>query len=237
MSGVKIAALYGIYPCQLGFCGPQEKSAKEVLSDYLLGKKVSENKIRKILKQFKGAFEYYKLIAESNKIEDPFDREVVGAYWIGNQLLEKVPVGSLREMIAKDFSGPGLLSSKIAQKKAEGIPLSSKPHHSFHVLAVGCITGVIDLKGKLLDLCRISWGEVIKKNREKIIVRYQPIKKENNKYFLGNFIEKPIFWEKNLISEVEAGDNVSFHWNHLIQVLDKKDLINLKKYTQLTLNG
>jgi len=236
MSGVKIAALYGIYPHQLGFCGPKDKSAKKVITDYLLGKNISEKRVRKILEQFEGAFPYYNLIAKSNGIKDPFDEKVVKAYWIGNGLLDKVKIDSLKEMIIKEFSGPGLLSKKIAQKKAREIPFNSKPHHSFHVFVVGSVTGVITLKGKLLDICRVSWGEVVKKEKGKIIIKYQPLKKSKNKYFLGNFIKKTIFWDKNLAEKIEIGDNISCHWSYLIQVLDKKDLENLKKYTQLTLN-
>lgn len=238
MSGVRIAALYGIYPFQLGFCGPKEKSAKKVLLNYLLGKKMSEKGIRNILKQFKGAFPYYKLIAENNGIEDPFDKKVVSAYWIGNRLLEIVPADSLREMIVKEFTGPGLLSKKTAGKKAREIPSTSKPHHTFHVLVIGSVTGVINLEGKLIDLCRIGWGEVIKKkNRDKVVIKYQPIKKLKNKYFLGDFVEKTIFYDKGLMPKVKIGDNISVHWNHLVQILDKKELVNLKKYTNFTLNG
>ena len=220
MSGVKLAALYGVYPFRLGFCGPQEKSAKKVLLDYLSGEKVSEREARKILEQFKGAFAYYKLIAKCNNIRDPFDEKVISAYWIGNKLLEKVPVDSLREMITKKFTGPGLLSKMEAKKKAKGIPLNSKPHHSFHVLVIGSVTGVIDLKGKLIDLCRISWGEVVRKSKiqnpksknysNKVLIEYQPLVK-NKKFHLGKIIKKEIFWDRNLVHNIKKGKIVSVH--------------------------
>lgn len=237
MSGIKIAALYGIYPFRLGLCGPQEKTKKKVLLNYLSGKKISEEEIRNILEQFKGAFPYYNLIAKSNGIEDPFDKEVVMAYWIGNHLLDKVSIDSLREMIIKEFAGPGLLLKKTAQKKAKEIPFNSKPHHSFHVFVIGSVTGVIDLRGRLLDICRISWGEVKEKNDMEIIIKYQPIKKLKNKYFFGKFIKKTISWDRDLIPKVEIGDKISSHWNYLVQVLNREDFNNLRKYTQLTLNS
>lgn len=196
-----MAALYGIYPHQLGFCGPEKKS--RLLLDYLRGKKVSEKEVREILKQFKGAFPYYKVIAKNNKIKDVFNQKVVKAYWIGNNLLKKTP----------------------------------KAHHSFHVFVVGSITGRIELKGKLLDICRISWGEVIKKTKNKVIIKYQPIKKVKNKYLLTDFTEKNILWDKELVPDIKVGDTISCHWNHLIQVLNKQDVANLKKYTNLTLRG
>lgn len=234
MSGLKIAALYGIYPHQLGFCGPKKKS--RILSDYLLGKKVSQKKIKEILEQFKGAFFYYKLIAESNRIKDPFNRKVVKAYWIGNDLLDNVSTDSLKELII-NFSGLDFLSKEFVQRKAEKIPAIAKPHHSFHVFIIGSVTGTIKLKGGLLDVCRVGWGEVREKKNDKVVIKYQPIKKSKSKYFFGKFIKKTIFWDKELIPDVKIGEMVSCHWNHLIQILNKQDLINLKKYTRLTLDS
>jgi hypothetical protein len=252
MSGFKIAALYGIYPHKLGFCGPTKKSTYSQIYDFLLGKKVFQKEIRKILEDFKGAFFYYKLIAESNKIKDPFDEKVVKAYWIGNNLLEKVKTGDLRKMIARDFSKPGLLSKKIAFKKAKEIPKGSKPHHSFHVLVIGSVAKKVKLEGKKLDLCRIGWGRIIRKlknnptgslsfrsiqenSKFKIVVKYQPLVTQNKNFRLGKPVKKEIFWDKNLVPKIKIGDWVSFHWDHLIQKLKKGEVENLKKYTSFTL--
>ena len=225
MSGLKLAALYGFYPHQLGFCGPQKKSEKKVLLEYLSGKRISEQKIKKILGAFRGAFSYYKLIAKSNRIEDPFDGMVVKAYWIGNQLLEKVPIDSLKEMIIKEFA------------KRKKIHPVSKAHHSFHVLVIGSVTGRIVLEGKLLDVCRISWGKVKERDKNGIIIEYQPLQKKNKRYFLGEPIDKFVFWDKNFIPKIKIGDWISIHWNHAIQILNKKDLTNLKKYTKITIDS
>lgn len=243
MRGIRIAALYGFYPHRFGFCGLQKNSAKKILLDYLSGKKISEQKIRKILETFRGSFSYYKLIAKSNGIKDSFDEKVVKAYWLGNQLLEKVPIDSLKEMIVKEFSGPGLLSKKIAEKKANEIPLTSRAHHSFHVLVIGSVSGRLVLKGNLLDICRIGWGKVIrleKKKTENIcraIIEYQPLQKRKKRYSLGKPIHKIVFWDKRFIPEIKVGDRVATHWNYIIQILSTKDLVNLEKYTQATINS
>lgn len=210
MSGLKIAALYGIIPHQLGFCGPQNKTATQNLLKFIDGEKIFESKIRRILKEFKGAFIYYQLIAKVNKINDPFDERVVRAYWLGNRLLDKT----------KNFE--------------------KFPFHAFHVLKVGSITGRIVLKGKLLDICRVSWGKVIKmsnskKQKTKIVIEYQPLIKKDEKSQLGKLTKKEISWNKKMTPEIKIGDWVSVHWNYAIQVLVKKDLMCLKKYTQITL--
>lgn len=196
MSGIKLAILYGIKPYELGFCGPEKK--KNILSDYLKGKKIDEKELREFLKEFKGAYPYYKLIAKANNIKDPFDENVVKAYWVGNKLLDKT-------------KGP-------------------KPHHSYHVLIKGSVTGRIVLKGKLLDICRVSWGKVIKKGKRPT-VEYQPFIKRK-KLELGEFIKKEIDWNKDLLPNIKIGDWISFHWNQAVEVLNKEDVKNLEKYTK-----
>jgi len=234
MSGVKLAALYGIWPFRLGFCGPQGKRAKIALLKYLQGKEFNEKEIKEILKRFESAFSYCCLIAKSNNIKDPFTEKVVKAYWVGNDLLEKVKIHDLKRMIAEDFSKPGLLPKEIAFKKAQKIPEKSIPHHSFHVLIVGSITGRVLLKGKLLDLCRISWGKVKSFKKGKVIIEYQPLI-GTKKLELGKPIKKAIIWDKTLVSKLKIGDFVSIHWNHLVQKLSREDIDNLEKYTKITL--
>lgn len=234
MSGLKLSTLYGFWPHRLGYCGPQEKIATQLLFDYLSGKEVSEEKVRKILKEFKGAYSYYKLIAESNNVEDPFDEKVVKAYWIGNELLEKVSLDSLKKMIVKEFSGPGFLPQELAEEKAKEVPTSSKPHHSFHVLIIGSVSGRIALQGNLIDVCRVSWGKVKEIKGDSVAVEYQPL---SDKLQLVEVIEKEVAWEKAFLPQLKAGDWVSIHWNHLIQIINEEDLANLKKYTQITLDS
>lgn len=230
MSGLKLAALYGFYPHRLGFCGSQEKSAKKILSAYLQGEGVWEQKAREVLKSFEGAFPYYKLIAQANGIKDPFDEKAVRAYWLGNELLEKVPVVSLKKMIAEEFAKP-----------TKKIPQSSKAHHSFHVLVVGSVTGRIKLAGKLLDFCRVSWGRVIKApktlgQKSKVLIEHQPLVGDKN-FKLGKPAKKEVFWDRMFVSRLKKNDAVSLHWNHVIQVLGERDMSNLEKYTQNTIDS
>ena len=230
MSGLKLAALCGFYPHKLGFCGLQENSAKKTLLSYLAGEKISEQKIRKILETFKGAFFYYKLIAKSNGIKDPFDEKVVKAYWIGNQLLEKVPVDSLKKMIIKEFVGPGFLSKVMTVKKASEISLTSKAHHSFHVLLLGPVTKNIKFYDKLYDLCLISWGRVLqlKAKKSKAVVNFKPLILKNNQFLYGKKSKKEIIWNKTIVPDLQINDQVSFHWNFLCQKLTETQATNLK---------
>jgi len=239
MSGPKIAALYGLIPNRLGFCGPRQ----EILKKFLAGK-LGIVDVIPVLEKFEAAYSYYELIAQKNKIKTgPLNKRVVEAYWIGNELLEKVTADDLRQLIIKKFTKPGLLSKKEAEARAKSIPENSKPHHSFHVLILGSITGRVDFAEdtKLKDTCRINWGRVIKipntkKQKAKITVRCHPlVGKKIIK--LGKAVKKEVIWDKEILSLLKIGDWVSLHWNHAIQILRERDIINLHKYTQNTLDG
>lgn len=226
MSGAKLAILYGYVPCQLGLCGPDDARKKKIISRFLRGENKFKKEIEKILKEFKGAYPYYQLIAHSNRIKNPLDRKVVEAYWIGNKLLDKVKVADFKKMILDSFVPLG----KISREKAEGLSEKSLPYHNFHVLFLGSVTGRAKLEGKLLDVCRVSWGRVIKKSKLFLIVEYQPIN-IRKKFYLAESIAKKIKWKKNILPKVNIGDWVSIHWNTAIQVLEPKEIVNLNKYT------
>ena len=67
---------------------------KEYTSD---GKYHSEEKISEDLKKLY-SYLYYRIIAESNNIKDPFGLKVVKAHWIGNELLKNVKDSVVRKV-------------------------------------------------------------------------------------------------------------------------------------------
>ncbi len=241
MSGPKIAALYGLIPNELGLCGPKEDQEK--LRQFIRGE-LNIPSIVGVLKKFQAAYQYYELIARVNRISaGPLNKRVVEAYWLGNELLEKITVDDMRKLIVDRFSGPGLLAKNIAIKKAVQIPENSKPHHSFHVLVLGAITGSVDFTGntKLKDICRVGWGRVNRKSqmangKAKIIVDCQPLVGDKKIEF-GKVIKKELVWDSEILPEAEVGNWVSFHWNHAIQILNEDNVVNLYKYTKNTLDS
>jgi len=226
MLGLRIAGLYSFPPQRFGLCGMAREKAD--LFEMLIENRI-EN-LKEVLKTFQGAFLYYSLIAKENKIKDPFDKRVVRAYWIGNNFLEKVKVSKLKEMVAKDFK-------KL--KLARNLPENSICHHSFHVLVAGPIQKDLILTEGMKDLCKISWGKVLKILDNKLhiknlIVEYQPLLKEKE-WFLGKSIKRKIFYHKKILPKIKIGDFVSFHWDFAIEKLSKKDLENLEKYTKISI--
>lgn len=238
--GLKLAIRYSLPSCRLGFCGPHDQASQKTLHDFVSGKKVEEEKVRKILEKFEAMYPYLRLIASSNQISDPFDEQVVKAFWVGNELLERVGVGTLRQLIMTNFVKPGLLSKEEAEKRAIQIPEGMVPHHSFHVFVLGSITGRVKLEGALKDLCRIGWGKVeeIKNQKskiKKIKVKYQPlIFAEEVK--LGEETTKEVEWDERLVPGIKEGDWVSFHWGQVCDLLGEEDVANLDRYTLKTIS-
>jgi len=230
MSGARLAILYGYVPCQLGLCGPGDKKKRNIINRYLKGEERLESKIRSVLKEFKGAYPYYQLIARSNNVSDPLDYKVVEAYWIGNKLLKKVTVADYKRMIIRNF----LPFGKITREKISKFPSRAIASHSFHVLFLGSVTGRAKLEGNLLDVCRVGWGritEIINKKEKRLIVNYQPLI-VGRKTILSKAIKKEIKWNKLILPEVVKGDWVSIHWNTGIQILKNREVANLRKITK-----
>ena len=228
--GLKLAASYSYRTFILGFCGPQDNQAKKTITDYLLGEKNIEEKVKAIFKKFVGAYPYHQLIAWKNKIKDPFDFKVVEAYWVGNRLLEKVAKKDIALMILGAFAFSGWIDFAKAKKIIEDLPAKVWPHHSFHVLFLGSVTDTVAIKGKAIDLCRIAWGEVKRVMGDKLTVEYKPLVLKPRPR-LGAKIKKEIAYEPNFGLKIKDGDWVSFHWDFVCDKLNKNLVNNLEKYT------
>ncbi len=236
--GFKIAGLYGLRPNRLNFCGPEKEEERQLIYDYICGKKDFDyNTLFNIFSQFTGAFTYYKLIAEKNLIKNPFDEKVVRAYWIGNDLLEKINKNDMVQMIANNFLELGLV--EMANLRIENLPSSAKPHHSFNVYYLGAVSGTITFNDLILDLCRIGWGKVKKVFiKEGVVdVVYMPIIKKREKFVFGRPVEKKRMWDKNLIPKIKKGDWVTFHWGQIVEKISRKEVAELKKYTENTIKN
>jgi hypothetical protein len=212
MSGLRLAALYGIKPFLMGFCGPQGKLDKAILSKFLKNKKVPEKKVIKILEQFEGAYPYYEFIAKKNGIKDPFNKKVVRAYWVGNKLLEKA--GGIKSHHSYHVLLVGSVTGRIVLK--------------------GKLLDLCRVGWGKVEKLKVK-SHAYRQAGQKLKVIYQPLIGKK-KLKLGKPIRKEIDWDKDLLPKVKIGDWVSFHWNQAVEVLTKEDIKNLEKYTKLTLN-
>lgn len=235
--GLLLCARYSVAPNFFGYCGPDKNRS---LIDHLK-ENIADIEVIHILKEFETLYPYLQLIAYSNKIDDPFDRRVVEAYWIGNHFLKNVV------NIYPSFLKEKL---KIEKKFISGPVL---PHHSFHVFNIFKRTGKLKINHtiKTMDECRIGWGKIIKfqisnikyqndiSNLKYFFVEAKELDFKKNKLILGDKILKKItldYKNKSYINNFKVGDWVSFHWGMVCDKLTERDVKNLEFYTQQSIN-
>jgi len=210
----------------VGFSGLSRAQAIEI-----------DHGLRDLAAGFEGAYPYLELIAGAHGIADAMDLRVVDAYWIGNQLSDRVdPVLMTRSMDSR-FRAQLL---PAAWKWLEGKPeAGARPTHAFHVFdvfpRVGLMRGgaVTDAIG-LMDSCRIRWGRVMEISGEQLVVDSVPLALADGKLALGE--ARPQTARRWLdgtgfVSDVEVGDVVSLHWDWACEVLNPTRLDALQRRT------
>jgi hypothetical protein len=208
--GALLAAQYAFPPNRLELCGPPETAA---MLDYL-AEQTTDRGLEEILRRFAGAFPYLHFIAASNGIADPFDRRVVEAYWIGNDLLNGVRMSDFFRHLDERFQTRS--PKKLFEMLLGQVPEGARPHHNFHVFAIPLRTGHVDAGHTLetLDACRISWGAVTAVLADELLVSRRPLVLDGDLLALGAPEVRAVRWRSGgkAFSPAAPGDTVAIHW-------------------------
>ena len=228
---------YAFPPNRLGYCGPDDNQA--LLEQVSEGR--SDGGLLQLEKKFEGAYPYLCLIAQANGIPDPFDSQVVEAYWIGNDLLDRVQAAPFYESLKQRFANRMKPSEFgwIARK----VELSARPHHNFHVFDVYVRAGLMrneraDIAVETMDSCRISWGRVTAVEAAEIVVDRRQLVLAGGRLALSeprSFRAARQLDGRGFVDGVQVGDEVSIHWNWACEVLDSDALARLARATQRSL--
>jgi len=232
MKGIELALRFSYITNRLRFCGPKE-AASEFLS--YLNNQDNADTVEDCLKRFEGLYPYLSVIAKKAQ-KDFLDTEVVEAYWIGNDLLEKSTESDIVEIITQ-LTKRGLPKS-LGEKLIKNLPRGLVPHHNFNVfyVGVGNTTGAVPTTLQNMDNCRTSWGTVIEVLHEKLIVNTPTLtKSEDNKFILEDEI-KTIIYLPEMIPKIEKGEIVAIHWGFAPMILSSKQLVQIEKYTHLIID-
>jgi len=233
MQGLLKCARYAFSPNKLKYCGPVDKNYQ--IFSHIVEQQADQG-LGELLDDFQVMYPYLKLIADENNIQDPLDERVVEAYWIGNELLEKVKLKGFWDHLLEKQK----LKSRFREKDLKWIvgkvPMGAKVHHSFHVFNIWNRTGHEAKPHTIptMDNCRISWGEVIGKSKDKIKVNTQKLEYIDGQLKLKSGVVKEISWrigDKELINDIKKKDLVSFHWGWVCEKLNKFEVTNLEYYT------
>ena len=229
-SGPVRFARFAFPPNRLGYCGPGDGGE---LAHYTRGHE--DPGLRHIASGFEGAYPYLQLLAGANHRDDPLDADIVEAYWLGNELLDNVPVHDFGNSIDDRFRRRAGASWRQID---EAIP-SGVANHSFHVMSVmpwaGLLRdGVVDEPLRIIDRCRISWATVVGHVDDpgdpgdgRVLVRRVPLIWSGSRLVSG----EPVVEAVDSPFSVEPGDVVAIHWDWICERLDQRQLAWLQGVT------
>jgi hypothetical protein len=230
--GLLLFARYAYPPNELGYCGPEDHRA---LLDYGTAGVVDPG-LEELARGFHGPWPYLTLLAGAVGIDDPFDRRLVEAYWVGNELLDRVAMRDFGEMMRARFRP---IAGKHWGHLAETIPAGAVAHHSFHVLGVYPWVGLLRTGRAAhalehLDRCRIRWGRVLAVNGDRVTVSYRPLAWDGRALSLGAAEEETVTRAMDgagFAQDLGPGDHVSMHWHWICDKLDDRQLRNLRYFS------
>lgn len=220
---------YAFMPNRLRYCGGDEN---RTLLEYASAG-VTDPDLTPMLRRFTGAMPYLELIARANGIADPFDRRVVEAYWIGNELLEHVEVRQLHDEMLARFGSR--LTGRMREIVLGKAPAGARPHHSFHVLDVHSRVGQLEHSMETLDGCRVSWGKVVAVEGAQLVVDRPPLELRDGKLVLGEARRERVLRQLDGHGFADAAavdDWVAMHWGWVCEVLPLVERQSLERWTK-----
>jgi hydrogenase maturation factor len=217
--GVKTGAMFS-----LG-CGnlSENEEKNQIVLDFLQQKEPSrEKQAREAMESLSTLFPYLSLIGKYADL-DPFHKDVVEAYFMGSDLVEKVPHEELLKVVS------GLVKTKsplVLSKKF-------KATHNFYVL---CISPYLKSRREgvlvFMDLCYVSLGVVreISPNEMALIALVE------RKTVKGDIITEKMIYDRTTAGEIAVGSQVATHWRRVVKKINKDEAKNLEYYNQQAMN-
>jgi hypothetical protein len=222
-SGPLRFARFAAPPHRLGYCGPLVPDGAGSALEAPIDGGFAE-----LAAQFEGAYPYLRLLAGAAHRVDPLDADVVEAYWIGNELLDRVSVFDFGNSIDDRFRRrAGSAWSRIGDSIPSGVA-----HHSYHVLHVTPWTGlmrrgVVEEPLRIVDQCCVSWAKVVDTATGTPLVRRRPLVWAGNRLRFGEPIVEPVVSPMH----VGLGDWVALHWGTVCERLTPAQLVWLRDTT------
>ena len=237
--GPLLFARYAYPPNALGLCGADRPRTLLEYGDA----GVSDRGLAEVARTFEGAWPYLTLIASCNGIDDPLDTRVVEAYWVGNELLDRVRPEDLARHVDERFRNRiGRAEEQVFRVVAAG----ATPHHCFHVFAVypwlGLLrSGVVDQPLQILDQCRTTPGVVQSAAADgSLVVLARPLLWRAGGLQLGEPAPRSVRWRTDglaFVDRPEPGDLVSLHWDFVCDRLSPKAARALLRANELAIGA
>lgn len=230
-AGAVLFARYAYPPGALGYCGPED--ARGVLEAAATGR--DDPEVHRLLRGFEGAWPYLTLIAAAAGLR-PLDAAVVEAYWVGNDLLRRPTAAALGRLLEEQFHRRLSPAGWAGLTAAAGV--GGVAHHSYHVLAVypwvGLLRGGRTEPLRVLDRCRIRWGQVTALTGDRAVVRSAPLRWDGRVLSLGAARAEEARVAADglrLPGGLAVGDWCALHWDWVCDRLSARQLTALRRVT------
>jgi hypothetical protein len=229
-NGPAMFARFAYPPNALGLCGPDDHAA--LLHAAAEPDSAGAAEIRHLATGFAGAWPYLQLIAAANGIDDPLDARVVGAYWLGSDLLQAVPPTWLADHTEQRFRRT---AGRLFDRVIAAVLAGGRPHHNFHVFAVSPWVGLLrgDTTGeplRVLDQCRVRSGTVRSVSADRAGVATSALTWDGAR--LGEeTTELELRWQDGDVRP-RVGDCVALHWDWICQGITARQALTLDAWTR-----
>jgi Family of unknown function (DUF6390) len=227
--GVALCARFSIATNRLQFCGPAD-AAPDLYAAITRGERVEE--AGRALARFEALYPYLEAIGAMHGRE-PFDREVVEAYWLGNRLLDRFGREEFSAIL--DALVRRGLPSPTARRLTEHLPEGALPHHVFHVayVGVGEVTGHVETTLRNMEQCRPKLATVVRLRDRTLLLRAPSLTLQDGRLALGADSEFERAYEPEILPQVGVGSAVALHWDHPAIELRPAQADALRRYTDL----
>ena len=231
--GVALCARFSIATNRLAYCGPAD--AEPALYDAVVSGRGSP-RAREALSRFEALMPYLEAIGAANG-RDPFDHDVVEAYWVGNDLLEAVDrsrfLGILDALTRRG------LPASIARRLAAQLPPGAIAHHVFHVgfVGVGAVTGHVPTTVPNIEACRPAAATVRELRSQELVVSGPAIRAAGPRLELAGEVLRTLRYDARALPELRPGDRVAVHWSWPAVRLDERTGPALDRWTARALTA
>lgn len=236
-SGAALFARYAFPPNELGYCGPE--GAEVLLEGGATGRVDAE--VERRARLFDGAWPYLQLIADAAGLDDPLDRRVVHAYWLGGELLDTVDREAFARRVRASFGRQPGVVERLDHSDAV---LDAGPHHGFHVLVVYPWIGLLgkdsDVPRSVLDSCRVRWGRVVSVDDGEAQVAVRAMRQDHGRLRLDGEETVAARWASGVhafVTGLQPGDQVAVHWDWICDRLDDAEAEQLHARTTAQLDA
>ncbi|UQX89473.1 DUF6390 family protein [Jatrophihabitans telluris] len=229
-AGERMFARFAYAPNDLGYCGPAESAALFELA----AEGSSEVDVLRLARGFSGAWPYLCLLAELAGIDDPLDARVVRAYWTGGSVLDRIDGPEFARRLLDTLGG---CTSSYWQHLSEDLLAEVQATHGFHVFGIYPWSRLLGAGGqplRVLDNCRIRWGQVVEVEQQDVVVRCRRLTWDGERLGLARAALERVPYRvrgRGFVADPAPGQWLALHWNWACDRLTEPERAELERRT------